>query len=204
MLHQLTEFLSSWATALVETFGHYGVFIGMIIESACIPLPSEAILLFGGFLVSKGMLSFWGVVAAGVFGNSIGSVATFWIAANGGRTFLEKNGKYFFVHMDHLVKAERWFTKYGEMAVFFGRNLPVVRTFISFPAGMAKMNVVRFVTFSFIGCIPWNLAFVYLGVKLGDHWQMVEPYLHPISYVILAGFVMSAGWILYRKIRNPK
>ncbi len=137
MLHQLMQLLASIATGLINSLGHWGVFIGMVLESACIPLPSEVIMLFGGFLAAQGTLNFWGVVLAGVLGNVAGSVVAFWIGANKGRYFLKKYGKYILFNHEHLDKADRWFSKYGEWTVSFGRILPVIRTFISLPAGKA-------------------------------------------------------------------
>lgn len=202
MLHQLLELLTSIATGLINTLGHWGVFIGMIIESACIPLPSEVIMLFGGFLAAQGTLSFWGVVWAGVLGNVAGSVITYWVGANGGRSLVQKYGKYVLFHNDHLEKADRWFARYGEWAVFFGRNLPVVRTFISFPAGVARMNFPKFFIFTFIGCIPWNTALTYLGLKLGQNWQSVEPYFRPVSYAVLIALILGAVRFFYRSARR--
>lgn len=202
MLHQLLEFLTSIATTLINTFGHWGVFIGMIIESACIPLPSEIIMLFGGFLAAQGTLNFWGVVWAGVLGNVVGSVLTYWAGAKGGRAFLQKYGKYVLFNSHHLEKAERWFSRYGEWAVFFGRNLPVVRTFISFPAGVARMDFPKFLIFSFIGCIPWNMALTYLGLKLGQNWQSVEPYIRPFSYVVLIALILCVARFFYINVRK--
>ena len=151
MLHALLEWLSSIATGLIETMGHWGVFLGMVIESACIPLPSEVIMLFGGFKAEEGLLTFWGVVWAGVLGNLVGSILTFWIGARGGRQFLQRYGRYVLINEKHIDTADRWFNKYGEWAAFFGRNLPVIRTFISLPCGIARMNFWKFTIFTFLG-----------------------------------------------------
>lgn len=202
MLHQLIEWLSSIATGLIETFGHWGVFIGMAIESACIPLPSEVIMLFGGFKAEEGLLSFWPVVWAGVFGNLFGSVVTYWIGANGGRQFLIKYGKYVLIKEKHIHDADRWFAKYGDWAAFFGRNLPVIRTFISLPAGIARMNFWKFTLFTFVGCIPWNWALTYLGFKLGANWASVEPYIKPFSYGILGLLIVLGCWFLFKSYRS--
>jgi membrane protein DedA with SNARE-associated domain len=202
MLHHLLEWLASVATNLIETLGHWGVFLAMIIESACIPLPSEVIMLFGGFKAAEGVLSFWPVVAAGVFGNLVGSVVTYWIGAYGGRQLLLKYGKYVLINEKHIYQSERWFNKYGEWAAFFGRNLPFVRTFISLPAGIARMNFGRFVIFTFIGCIPWDLALTWLGFKLGANWGEVEPYIKPFSYALAALIVLLILWFFVKSFRT--
>lgn len=201
-MQQLLELLTSVATGLISALGHWGVFLGMIIESACIPLPSEVIMLFGGFLAAQGTLNFWWVVWAGVLGNVTGSVIAYWAGAKGGRAFLQKYGKYVLLNNGHLETADRWFSRYGEWAVFFARNLPVVRTFISLPAGIARMNFPRFFIFTFAGCIPWNIALAYLGWKLGQNWQSVEPYFRPVSYAVLALLLLGAARFFYRAARK--
>lgn len=202
MLHQLLQLLTSIATGLINTLGHWGVFIGMVLESACIPLPSEVIMLFGGFLAAQGILNFWGVVWAGVLGNVVGSVIAFWIGANKGRPFLQKYGKYVLFNNGHLDKADRWFSRYGEWAVFFGRILPVIRTFISLPAGIARMKFLKFLVFTLIGCIPWNIALTFLGLKLGQNWQSVEPYFRPISYAIIIAIICSIIWFFFKNVQK--
>lgn len=202
MLHELLQLLTSIATGLINTLGHWGVFIGMVLESACIPLPSEVIMLFGGFLAAQGILNFWGVVWAGVLGNVVGSVIAFWIGANKGRPFLQKYGKYVLFNNGHLDKADRWFSRYGEWAVFFGRILPVIRTFISLPAGIARMKFLKFLVFTLIGCIPWNIALTFLGLKLGQNWQSVEPYFRPISYAIIIAIICSIIWFFFKNVQK--
>jgi membrane protein DedA with SNARE-associated domain len=202
MLHSLLEWLSSIATGLIETFGHWGIFIGMVIESACIPLPSEVIMLYGGFKAEEGLLSFWPVVWAGVLGNLVGSVLTYWIGANGGRAFLQKYGKYLLINEKHIRTADRWFGKYGEWAAFFGRNLPVIRTFISLPAGIARMNFWKFTIYTFLGCIPWNWALTWIGFKLGANWASFEPYMKPVSYGILSLLILAVIWFIIKNLRT--
>jgi membrane protein DedA with SNARE-associated domain len=201
MLHHLLEWLSAIATGLIETLGHWGVFLGMIIESACIPLPSEVIMLFGGFKAEEGLLTFWGVVWAGVLGNVVGSILTYYIGAYGGRQFLQKYGKYVLINEKHIDTADRWFAKYGDWAAFFGRNLPVIRTFISLPCGIARMNFWKFLIFTFVGCLPWNYALTYLGFKLGSNWATVEPYIKPFSYGILGMLILLVIWFILKNLR---
>ncbi|WP_419763375.1 DedA family protein [Desulforamulus ruminis] len=204
MLQQLIHYFSDLAITLIETFHYWGIFIGMVIESACIPLPSEVIMLFGGFLVALGKFNYWYVVAAGVLGNIVGSVITYWIGASGGRAFVCQYGRYFFINVKHMEKADVWFNRYGGRAVFFGRNLPVIRTFISLPAGIARMNFGKFFILTFTGCIPWNMALTYLGLKLGKNWHIVEAYTRPISYSIVALILLAIGYFLYKSTRKPE
>ena len=204
MFHIILDQLTHIALSLTETFGYWGIYAGMIIESSCIPLPSEAIMLFSGFMAATGMLNFWVVVAAGVLGNLTGSVLTYWVGASGGRSFLQKYGRYVLINAQHMEKADRWFSRYGDWTVFFTRNLPVIRTFISLPAGIARMNFAKFFIFTFLGCIPWNITLTFLGFKLGKNWQSIEPYFRPVSYAILAALIAGAACFFYKNLNNRK
>jgi membrane protein DedA with SNARE-associated domain len=176
----------------------------MILESACIPLPSEVIMLTGGFFAEQGTFSFWGVVAAGVMGNVLGSILIFWIGAKGARSILDKYGRYVLINPKHMHQAEVWFSRYGEWAAFLGRNLPFIRTFISLPAGISRMNFHKFCIYTFLGCIPWNMALTYLGYKLGENWHIVESYIRPVTYVICALVLILVLRFLYKTIREKK
>lgn len=199
-MHQIVAWISDTALNLVNTMGLWGIWIGMILESACIPIPSEVIMLSGGLLVAQGTLTFTEVVAVGVLGNLIGSIIAFYVGAVGGRRLLEKYGKYIFFNARHLEQSQRWFDRYGESTVFFTRMLPFIRTFISLPAGIAGMKAWRFVLFTFLGSLPWNMALVYLGYRLGDNWSIVETYLRPVSYIICAAVVLLLiVWLVRRK-----
>lgn len=202
MFHIILDQLTYLAITLTETFGYWGIYVGMIIESSCIPLPSEAIMLFSGFMVASGMLNFWVVVAAGVLGNLTGSILTYWVGASGGRSLLLKYGRYILISAQHIEKADRWFYRYGDWTVFFTRNMPVIRTFISLPAGIARMNFAKFFIYTFIGCIPWNIALTFLGFKLGKNWHSIEPYFRPVSYAILAVLIAGAVWFFYKNLNN--
>jgi membrane protein DedA with SNARE-associated domain len=200
----MIAFISSIATYLIDQFGIIGIFVGMVLESACIPIPSEVIMLTGGFFAAKGTFSFWEVVSAGVIGNMVGSILIFWIGVKGARLLLEKYGKYIFLNHKHLEKAESWFSKYGEWAAFFGRNLPFIRTFISLPAGIARMNFTKFCLFTLLGCLPWNIALTYLGFSLGANWKIVESYVRPVSYVILVIILLFIIRFLNKAFRENR
>ncbi|MBI1821586.1 MAG: DedA family protein [Nitrospirae bacterium] len=166
----------------------------MAIESACIPLPSEIIMTFSGFLVSVGTFSLTGVTLAGAFGNLLGSWVAYVAGRFGGRKFLENHGKYFLISNEDLIKADQWFLKYGEFTVFATRMLPLVRTFISLPAGISKMNFVKFSIYSFVGSIPWCFGLAYLGKELGVHWRGLGPYFHQFDFLIILGLIFFIFW----------
>ncbi|WP_099221130.1 DedA family protein [Listeria costaricensis] len=203
MLHSIIQSLQDFVMFLIDTMGSWGIFLAMLIESVCIPLPSEVIMLFGGFMAESGVLNFWMVIIAGIAGNLVGSLLAYYIGKKGGRTLVLKFGKYIFLNVKHLDKAELWFNRYGASAVFFGRVLPVIRTFISLPAGIAKMNLPKFIIYTILGCIPWNIFLAWLGYTLGANWGIVEEYTRPISYAILALCVVFVIWLAY-KIWNKK
>lgn len=204
MLHALLESISALATNLIHTFGLMGIFIGMVLESACIPLPSEVIMLTGGYFAEQGTFSFWAVVAAGIMGNVIGSIIIFGIGASGARHLLDRYGKYILLNKKHLEQAEKWFAKYGEWAAFIGRNLPFIRTFISLPAGISRMNFLKFCLYTFLGCIPWNIALTYLGFKMGQNWQVVETFIRPVTYLICALIVIFIVRFIIKTVRDKK
>ncbi|MBH0205680.1 MAG: DedA family protein [Nitrospira sp.] len=169
----------------------------MAVESACIPLPSEIIMPFSGYLVSTGQFTLLGVTLAGAVGNVIGSIVAYYAGVWGGRPFVERYGPYFLVSHHDLDIADRWFLKYGEAAVFFSRMLPVVRTFISLPAGIARMNFPRFVLLTFVGALPWCYLLAYIGVKMGEQWEHLRDYFHQFDIVIGLFLAIALGYFLW-------
>lgn len=192
----ITE-LSRFVIATILRFGYWGILVTMAIESACIPLPSEIIMPFSGYLVSTGQFSMVWVTLAGAIGNVVGSIVAYYAGVWGGRPFVERYGPYFLVSRKDLDLADRWFQKYGEAAVFFSRMLPVVRTFISLPAGVARMNFPRFVLFTFIGALPWCYLLAYIGVKMGERWDQLRDYFHQFDIVIGLGLALVVGYFLW-------
>jgi membrane protein DedA with SNARE-associated domain len=176
--------LSRFVIACISRFGYAGILFTMAVESACIPLPSEIIMPFSGYLVLSGQFTMLGVTLAGAIGNVVGSIAAYYAGVWGGRPFVERYGPYFLVSHRDLDIADRWFLKYGEAAVFFSRMLPVVRTFISLPAGVARMNFPRFVLFTFLGALPWCYLLAYIGFKMGERWEELRDYFHRFDIVI--------------------
>lgn len=202
MLHQIIDSISALATYLIHQFGLFGIFIAMVIESACIPLPSEVIMLTGGFFASQGDFALWQVILAGVLGNQIGSMLIYIVGYKGARTLIDRYGKYVLINQHHVEQAEQWFSRYGEWTAFIARNIPFIRTFISLPAGISRMNFTKFSIYTFLGCIPWNLGIAYLGFKLGENWEQVEAYVRPVSYVVAAIIMLLVVRFIYKAIKG--
>ncbi|HEV7563335.1 MAG TPA: DedA family protein [Solirubrobacterales bacterium] len=189
------------ATEFIGSAGVVAVFLLMTLESACIPVPSEAIMLFAGFAVSKGELTLFGIVAAGVLGNLVGSWIAYAVGYYGRLDLLEKN-KLIHISPKHLKWADDWFARYGNWTVFFSRMLPIVRTFISLPAGVAKMPFWRFTAYTLAGCIPWVLALALVGEAVGDNWEDWRHRLGYLDYVVLAAIVAGVVYLIVRRRRR--
>ena len=189
--------LSRFIISTISTFGYTGIVVTMAIESACIPLPSEIIMPFSGYLVTTGEFTMLGVTLAGAVGNVVGSIVAYYAGAWGGRPLVERYGPYVLVSRKDLDLADRWFQKYGEAAVFFSRMLPVIRTFISLPAGVAQMNFPRFVLLTFIGALPWCYLLAYIGAKMGEEWEHLREYFHQFDIVIGLFLVLAIGYFLW-------
>jgi membrane protein DedA with SNARE-associated domain len=204
MIAWIIEILASFIISVISSGGYPGVIFLMAIESACIPLPSEIIMPFSGYLVFRGEFGLFWVGLAGAFGCVVGSVPAYYLGLYGGRPLIEKYGKYVLVSHHDLDLADRGCGRYGDWAIFFSRLLPVVRTFISFPAGVAKMNVPRFIVYTFIGSFPWCLGLAYIGMKLGENWGTLGGYFHKFDIAI--GILIAGGTALYiwRHLRNRK
>lgn len=200
MIAEIIEVLASFIIWGINLLGYSGVALMMAIESACIPLPSEIIMPFAGYLVSQGQFSLWGVSFAGAIGCVLGSAVAYWIGYYGGRSVAEKYGKYVLVTKHDLNIADNFFAKYGASAVFFSRLLPVVRTFISLPAGIARMNFLKFTVYTFLGSLPFCYALAYVGKKMGDNWNTLGAYFHKFDLII--GLIILAGavWFVRRHI----
>ena len=198
MLEAILQPLIDWVTVTIGDYGLFAVFGLMLLESMGVLIPSEAISPFAGYLVSRGQMGFFGAVAAGVLGNLVGSWVAYFVGLWGGRELWFRYGRYIGVRAHHLKVAERWFDRYGELAVLVSRCLPVVRTFISFPAGTARMNLAKFSFYTFVGCVPWVLALTYLGYYLGENWEEVGRFLHYLDYVVALTMLAGAVYLFLR------
>lgn len=207
MVAKIIGILSSFIIATISMLGYGGVVLLMAIESACIPLPSEIIMPFAGYLVSKGEMNLWLVGIAGALGCVVGSWVAYYAGMYGGRPFIEKYGRYILLSRHDLDLADRWFAKYGELIVFTARLLPAIRTFIAFPAGVARMNMWRFTIYTFAGSLPWCLGLAYVGQKLGEQWDKndtLKTWFHRFDFVIgIAGLIFVAWWI-WRHVKHSR
>lgn len=184
MVHHILGILAEWVTMVQTTLGYPGIVFLMGVESACIPLPSELIMPFAGYLVSKGVFSLWGATLAGSIGCVVGGWVAYWVGYYGGRPFVAKYGKYILLNPEDVYKAEKLFEKYGEIIAFISRMLPVIRTFIALPCGIVRMNFWKFTIYSFLGSIPFCFALTWFGMKLGENWATIGVYFHKADLVI--------------------
>lgn len=198
MVESLVRYLAGFIIAGISAMGYTGIVLMMAIESACIPLPSEIIMPFSGYLVFAGRFGLIGTAVAGAAGCVVGSVAAYYAGVYGGRPFLMKYGRYALITEKELDTADRFFARYGDAAIFISRLLPVVRTFISLPAGISKMNFPKFVAYTFLGSFPWCLGLSWVGMKLGENWNTLGGYFHRFDAVIGALIAMGAAWFLWR------
>lgn len=200
----ILEHLTVSLIYLIETSGYIGIIFLMALESANIPVPSEIVMPFSGFLSSRGSFNFWLVVLAGSIGNLLGSGISYEIGLYGGRPFLKKWGRFLFITQHDLAMAESWFTRYGSWAIFISRMLPVVRTFISFPAGIVAMDRKRFLALTFLGAVPWNIALTYIGFIAGENWQKWEGYFRSLSWLIITLLVLAMALWIWRHFKMQR
>jgi membrane protein DedA with SNARE-associated domain len=201
---RIVAILSRFILATIQSGGYAGVAGLMAIESACIPLPSELIMPFAGFLASQGRFSIWGLGFFGAIGCVVGSTPAYYLGRYGGRPLIERYGKWLLLSSHDLDVADRLFARHGEPVVFVARLLPVVRTFIAFPAGVARMDMRRFVIYTFAGSFPWCLGLAYLGQKLGQHWQVLGKYFHRFDAAIGAAILIAIALYVWRHLRHSR
>jgi membrane protein DedA with SNARE-associated domain len=189
-------------TSIISSLGYVGIFFLMVLESALIPIPSEVIMPFSGFLVSVGKLGLLGVILAGSFGNLVGSIATYYLGLRLGRTAIIRYGKYVFFKKKHLEYTERLFEKYGDKVTFVGRLLPAVRTYISLPAGIGLTNFIKFTVYTFVGSLIWNTLLAYAGLELGINWRHIDKYSGYLYTIAIISTITIIVWIFYNKMRK--
>jgi membrane protein DedA with SNARE-associated domain len=200
MIEKVLNSLGFFIITVISASGYVGIALLMAIESACIPLPSEVIMPFSGYLVSTGRFNLILVATAGAIGCNIGSAVAYWIGSYGGRPMIQRFGKYVLLNTNDVDRATHYFNKFGGITVFVARLLPVVRTFIALPAGIAKMPQLRFHIYTFLGSWPWCFALAYVGVRLGQAWQTdprLKHLMHRFDGVILGVLVIGFVWFVW-------
>ena len=204
MAGKLIALLAGFVIATISALGYAGIVLLMAIESACIPLPSEIIMPFSGYLVSQGEMLLWGVALAGAVGCVLGSLAAYYLGAWGGRPLVERYGRYLLISQHDLELADRWFTRHGDITILVGRLLPVVRTFIAFPAGVSRMPMAKFLAYTFLGSLIWCWGLAWVGMRLGERWDSLGVYFHRFDAAILALILLGAAWWVWRHLRQMK
>jgi membrane protein DedA with SNARE-associated domain len=205
MTEKILAVLASFIITVISASGYAGIALLMAIESACIPLPSEIIMPFSGYLVHTGQLKLFWVATAGAIGCNLGSVVAYWVGAIGGRPFIMKYGRFVLLNQHDLDRAEHFFARYGGITVFIGRLLPIVRTFIALPAGIAKMPQLRFHIYTFIGSWPWCYVLAYVGMKLGQAWETdprFKAVYHRYHIVMEAIILLGVIWFVWTHWKN--
>lgn len=200
-LDRIVAPLAAFILGTISALGYAGIVLCMTIESACIPLPSEIIMPFSGYLVTTGRFTLWGVVLAGAVGNVLGSWIAYWLGMKGGRPLAAQLARLRIIRMEEYDRADRWLKRHGLQVAFWSRLLPIVRTFISFPAGAARVPFGRFTLYTFLGSLPWTLALAYVGVLFREHWENIRRYWRGLDLVVvLALLALFAIW-LYHHLR---
>ena len=202
VLASITDPLVEFAVNVIDAMGLPGIFLLMVAESACIPIPSEATMLFAGFNVHQGEYPLWAAVAVGTAGNLVGSWIAYAVGYYGRLELLEKHGRFLHVSPAHLAWADRWFARYGAPAVFFSRMLPIIRTFISLPAGVARMPFWKFSVFTLAGCLPWVFLLTFAGEKAAENWTSWKDSLHYVDYTVAVLIVLGIVYLAVRWRRN--
>ncbi len=202
MTEKILAALFLFIKSLIATSGYGGIVILMAIESACIPLPSELIMPFAGYLVHEGGMKLLWVATAGAIGCNVGSLIAYEIGCYGGRPLVERYGRWILMGRRELDWADRFFARWGYLAVFIARMLPVVRTFVALPAGIARMPRLRFHVYTFLGSWPWCFGLAWLGMKLGENWRVIGKYLHKFDAVILVVLVVGLAWFIWSHWQN--
>lgn len=207
MIEHILAALAAFAVAVISRTGYPGIVLLMAIESACIPLPSEVIMPFAGYLVAQGKFTLIGAATAAALGENIGAAIAYEAGKRGGRPLVERYGRYLLIDAHHLEQADRFFARYGSVAALIGRLLPVIRTFIAFPAGVTRMNRVKFHLYTTLGSWPWCFALAWVGMKLGDRWDSdprVRAAFHSADAVIVVLVLVGGAFFVWRRLRGSR
>jgi len=196
--------MGTFVLNLISSYGYFGMFLGMILEAIIIAIPSELILATGGILAGNGIFSFWGAFLTGLFGSVFCAIIIYFMGYWGGKPFIKKYGKYFFMKEEELEKSDSWFNRYGMTAALIGRNFPIIRTLISLPIGIMHLSFWKFLVFTTIGSIPWTFVFVYLGYALGNNWTIINEYIGKLKLPIKILLIALVMIYFYKKIKEKK
>jgi membrane protein DedA with SNARE-associated domain len=204
MIVNILSWLAALVIKVISGFGYLGIAGLMALESACIPIPSEVVMPFAGYLTTAGQFSLFWIIIFGAIGNLIGSIIAYWVGVFGGRPFIEKYGKYILIRKEELDRADIFFKRHGSLSVFFSRLLPIVRTFISLPAGIAKMPFWKFSFYTFFGSLFWSAILAYVGVFLGGNWRNIEIYFRKFDWIIGILLIVGIIYFIYKKLWKTK
>lgn len=196
--------MTNFILNLISQYGYLGMFLGMVLEAVIVIIPSEAILATGGILASKHIFSFWFAFLVGLLGSVFCAIVIYAMGYFGGKPFIKKYGKYFFMKEEDIEKSDSWFNKYGLYAALIGRNFPIVRTLISLPIGIMRLSFTKFLTYTIIGSIPWTFVFVYVGYALGSNWVVVNQYISRLKTPIRILIIVLIFSYFYKKIKETK
>ncbi|OGY23862.1 MAG: hypothetical protein A2Y57_01075 [Candidatus Woykebacteria bacterium RBG_13_40_7b] len=204
----IIEPIFNFIISTISNFGYLGIIFAMAVESANIPLPSEIIMPFSGYLVFKGEFNLLAVSLSGALGNLLGSLLSYAIGYFGGesvvRQLIKKYGRFIFINEKEYYQAKEWFFRKGDIIVLVSRILPVVRTFVSLPAGVARMNPIKFTSYTFFGSFLWSLFLAYIGLVLGERWQEVMPFFRQFDFLIAIAFLTAVSFYIYKKVKSTK
>ncbi len=196
--------MSNFVLNLVNQYGYLGMFLGMVLEAVIVVIPSEAILATGGILASKKIFTFWGAFLTGLIGSVFCAIVIYFMGYFGGKPFIKKYGKYFFMKEEDVEKSDSWFNKYGLIGALIGRNFPIIRTLISLPIGIMRLSFPKFIIYTTIGSIPWTLVFVYVGYTLGNGWTIADKYIGNLKVPIRILLIILISSYFYKKIKEKR
>ena len=196
--------MSNFVLDLVNQYGYLGMFLGMVLEAVIIVIPSEAILATGGILASQKIFTFWGAFLTGLIGSVFCAIVIYFMGYFGGKPFIKKYGKYFFMKEEDIEKSDSWFNKYGLIGALIGRNFPIIRTLISLPIGIMRLSFSKFIIYTTIGSIPWTLVFVYVGYTLGNGWTIADKYIGNLKVPIRILLIILISSYFYKKIKEKR
>ena len=194
--------MANYVLSLINNFGYFGMFIGMVLEAVIIIIPSELILATGGILASSGIFNFWITFFVGLLGSVFCAIVIYFMGYFGGMPFIRKYGKYFFMKEEDITKSDSWYNKYGLVAALVGRNIPIIRTLISLPIGIARLSFTRFLIYTTIGSIPWTFVFVYFGYSLGNNWTILKTSIDKLKIPIILLIIIFVVSKIFKQIKK--